>query len=54
MERIGEYEIIRKLGQGGMAEVFLAEKPLAEGLKKRVVIKCMLPHLRSYSEYSER
>lgn len=42
----GPYEIQRRLGLGGMAEVFLAEQTGPAGFRKRVVIKRMLPHLR--------
>ena len=36
---IGEYHIIKRLGLGGMGEVFLAEKIMAMGFRKRVAIK---------------
>lgn len=39
MERFGKYELLAKLGQGGMAEVFLARAVLAEGLQKLLAIK---------------
>ncbi|MFZ6179915.1 serine/threonine-protein kinase PknK [Nannocystis pusilla] len=35
----GRYTLIQRIGEGGMADVFLAEAGVAEGLKKRVVIK---------------
>src|SRR5579883_2726934 len=40
---IAEYEIIRRLGAGGMAEVFLAKKRGAEGTYKVLVLKRILP-----------
>jgi serine/threonine protein kinase len=40
---LGEFEIVRRIGAGGMAEVFLAEKRGAEGTSKRIVIKRILP-----------
>lgn len=41
--RIADFEIVRRLGAGGMAEVFLAKKPGAEGTFKVVVLKRILP-----------
>ncbi len=43
----GKYELVDKIGTGGMAEVFLAKSFGAEGLQKTLVIKRILP------EYSE-
>lgn len=53
MDYFGEYQILGELGRGGMAEVFLAEKTLAGGLRKQVVVKRILPHLRRHAEYAE-
>jgi len=39
----GDFELIRKLGAGGMAEVYLARSFGAEGLAKQLVIKRILP-----------
>ena len=41
--QIAEFEIVRRLGAGGMAEVFLAKKRGAEGTFKVVVVKRILP-----------
>ena len=41
--QIAQFEIIRRLGAGGMAEVFLAKKRGAEGTFKVVVVKRILP-----------
>ncbi len=40
--RLGHFDIVRRLGSGGMAEVFLASKPGAEGTRKLVVVKRIL------------
>jgi serine/threonine protein kinase len=40
---IAEFEVLRRLGSGGMAEVFLAKKRGAEGTYKILVLKRILP-----------
>lgn len=40
---IADYQVIRLIARGGMAEVHLAERCTAEGFRKRVAIKRMLP-----------
>src|SRR3982750_2989243 len=41
--RLADFEVIRRLGAGGMAEVFLAKKRGAEGTYKLLVVKRILP-----------
>src|SRR5215218_7870025 len=41
--QLGGLEVIRRLGAGGMAEVFLAKKRGAEGTYKILVLKRILP-----------
>jgi len=40
---VGRYRVLRRLGQGGMAEVFEAVADGAEGFRRRVAIKRVLP-----------
>src|SRR6187200_1289115 len=42
-KRLADFEIVRRLGAGGMAEVFLAKKRGAEGTYKLLVVKRILP-----------
>ncbi len=42
---LGQYQLVRKLGTGGMAEVFLAAQRMDGGVTRPVVIKAILPHL---------
>ncbi|MCX5740906.1 MAG: protein kinase [Proteobacteria bacterium] len=39
MEQFGKYALVRKIGSGGMAEVYLARTTVAQGLNKLLVIK---------------
>ena len=43
MEQFGKYSLIRSIGTGGMAEVFLARTTVAQGLNKQLVIKKIHP-----------
>lgn len=42
-QRLADFEVLRLLGTGGMAEVFLAKKRGAEGTYKLLVLKRILP-----------
>lgn len=44
-KKFGRYNLIKRIGLGGMAEVFLANQDGPAGFRKRVVIKRILPHL---------
>jgi tetratricopeptide (TPR) repeat protein len=43
MEQFGRYQLTRRIGSGGMAEVFLARTEVAQGLSKQLVIKKIHP-----------
>ncbi len=47
----GKYFLVRKLAEGGMAEIFLAKQVGVEGFERNVVIKRMLQHLSSVPDF---
>ncbi len=52
MARFGEYELLARLGQGGMAEVYLARAQMAEGLYKIVALKRIHPALSENPQFA--
>jgi serine/threonine protein kinase/Flp pilus assembly protein TadD len=50
-ERFGDYVLLQKIAQGGMAEVFLAKRRGVEGFEKIVAIKRILPELSWNREF---
>ncbi|HEX7127665.1 MAG TPA: serine/threonine-protein kinase [Thermodesulfobacteriota bacterium] len=44
--RIGQYQVLRRLGVGGMAEVYAAERIGPAGFRRAVALKVLRPHLR--------
>ncbi|MBW2262073.1 MAG: serine/threonine protein kinase [Deltaproteobacteria bacterium] len=42
---IGPYTVFEKIGEGGMAEIFLAQRRIGLGTAQRVVLKRLLPYL---------
>jgi tetratricopeptide (TPR) repeat protein/class 3 adenylate cyclase len=53
VDAFGKYQLIRRLGAGGMAEVFLAREPLAQGLAKILVIKKIHPSLAETPQFRQ-
>ncbi|RMH41431.1 MAG: tetratricopeptide repeat protein [Deltaproteobacteria bacterium] len=51
MERYGKYTLLRRIGRGGMAEVYLATAELAQGLAKTQVIKKIHPAFARSREF---
>ena len=49
--KIGNYELIRKIATGGMAELFLAKDMGPGGFEKTLVVKRILPHLAEDPEF---
>jgi tetratricopeptide (TPR) repeat protein len=50
-ERFGDYVLVEKIAQGGMAELFLAKRRGVEGFEKTVAIKRILPELSWNREF---
>lgn len=48
---IGNYDVIRRLAVGGMAEIFLAWQRGSGGFRRRVVLKRIHPHLAQDAEF---
>ncbi|NOY94708.1 MAG: protein kinase, partial [Deltaproteobacteria bacterium] len=51
--RFGSYELIDRIGRGGMAEVWRARSRGAAGFEKEVVLKRVLPSLMAGSDFAE-
>ena len=51
IEQFKDYYLTRRIGIGGMAEIFRAWKIGEEGFEKQVVIKRLLPHLASNDDF---
>lgn len=50
-ERFGAYELVKRLALGGMAEIFLAMQSGAEGFRRRVVLKRILPQFGADADF---
>jgi serine/threonine protein kinase/tetratricopeptide (TPR) repeat protein len=51
-EQFGKYEILREIGAGGMANVFLVRSVGAAGVEKHLVIKRILPSFSSSPKFT--
>lgn len=51
--QFGSYQIIRKIGAGGMAQVFEAQRVGLEGFSRRVALKCILPEMTRDARFVE-
>jgi serine/threonine protein kinase len=49
----GQYQLIEKIAQGGMAEIFKGRALDASGIERPVVIKRILPHIAASPEFVE-
>ena len=52
-ERFGDYELVERLGVGGMAETFLAVRRGPDGFEQRVCLKRILPTFANESDFVE-
>ncbi len=53
LQRIGRYEVVQRLGHGGMATVYLARATGSAGFERVVAIKVIHPHLAAEPEFVE-
>lgn len=52
-QRLGKYEILRRLGEGGMATIFLARSGGPGGFEKPVALKLLRPEYARHQEVSD-
>ncbi len=51
IENYGNYQLLKKLAMGGMAQIYLARQRGPEGFEKRLVVKRILPHLAENEDF---
>jgi len=51
--RLGRFELIERIGQGGMAEVFRAAVTGPEGFRRELVVKRVLPQLSGRQRFTQ-
>ena len=51
LRQLGRYELLKRIAQGGMGEIFVARMRGAAGFEKRVIIKTILEHLAAEPEF---
>lgn len=52
--KLGRYELLRRIAEGGMGEIYLARQRGAGGFEKNLIIKTILPHLAKEDEFVEK
>jgi serine/threonine protein kinase len=50
-ERLGDYELLERIGVGGMAEVWRARRVGEQGFERPLAVKRILPHLAADPEF---
>jgi len=53
LQRLGRYQLLGRLAQGGMGEIYLARSTGVQGFEKLVVIKAMLPRFFHNEKFEE-
>jgi len=51
IETYGNYQLLKRLATGGMAQIYLARQKGPDGAEKLVVVKRILPHLAENSDF---